>query len=124
KPVSDPGSKGRILLVENFKPHLVQLTRAMLMDGYEVVGTQHAEEGIEIAKNDRIHVAVIGTVMTQAKLKATDVAQKLRETDKDMRFVLLVDGIQVGKALLQAMTQVVKVGLDDCLIKPIEPSQL
>ena len=123
KPVSDPGSKGRVLLVENFKPHLIQLTRSMLLDGYEVVATMHAEEGIEIAKNDRIHVAVIGTVMTQARLKAVDVAQKLRETDQEMRIVLMVDRHQVGDPL-QGVSQAIGIGLDDCLIKPVEPSRL
>lgn len=123
KPVEDPQSKGRVLLVDNFKPSLLQLSQAMLHEGYEVTATTRGEEALEIAQSNRFHLAVVGAALAFAKQTGIELAQKLRETDPDMRLILTVDRYPL-QAALQGVSQVVEVGLDDCLLKPVEPSRL
>ncbi|MBI3547556.1 MAG: response regulator [Elusimicrobia bacterium] len=121
--IDEPNSKGRVLLVDNFKPSLVQLAQAMINEGYEVTALMRGEEALEVAQTTRYQLAVVGAALAFAKQTGIELAQKLRETDPDMRLILTVDRYPL-QAALQGVSQVVEVGLDDCLLKPVEPSRL
>lgn len=121
--LDDPSWKGRILLVDNFRPSLIQLTQSLMAEGYEVTGTMKGEEALELARSDRFHLAVVGAALAFAKQTGIELAQKLREIDPDMRIILMVDQYPL-QAALRGVSQVVEVGLDDCLLKPVEPSRL
>ncbi len=123
KQAVDPGGLGRVLLVDNFKPSLIQQTHALIQKGYEVAACMKAEEAIEYTKNDNYHIAVVGAALVYAQYTGVELAQKMRELDPDMRIILMVDRYPLQTAL-QGVTQVVEVGLDDCLLKPVEPSRL
>ncbi|MFA6093083.1 MAG: hybrid sensor histidine kinase/response regulator [Elusimicrobiota bacterium] len=121
--MEDPKSQGRVLYVDNFKPSLVQASTALMNDGYEVTALMKADEALELAQTDHYHIAVVGAALAYAQHTGIELAQKMRESDPDLRMILLVDRYPLQTAL-QGVSQVVEVGLDDCLLKPVEPSRL
>ncbi|MBI4052329.1 MAG: response regulator [Elusimicrobia bacterium] len=123
QPVEDINSKGRVLLVDNYKLELLNLTKALWAEGYEVVALTQGEKALEIAKTRKFHVAVVGSALAHANLTGKDLSLNLRVLDPDIRIILLVDRYPIQTAL-QGLSQVVEVGLDDCLLKPVEASRL
>ena len=118
-----PGSKGRILLIDNFLPELSAITKTLWSEGFEVTGTLRGEEGLRIGTAERFHLAIVGAALAHAEMTGIQLAQRLREKDPDLRLILLVDRYPLQTAL-QGITKVVEVGLDDCLLKPADPSVL
>ena len=123
RPVVDPLSFGRILIVESFKPALVDLTKNLQEDGYDVSACLSAEDALERSKADVNYVAVVGASLGDGKENGVELAQRLREIDSDLKIILTVDRYPL-KAALQGVTRMVEVGLDDCLLKPVEASRL
>lgn len=123
KTTADAMGLGRVLLVDNSKPSLIQLTAALMSEGYEVAACMKAEEALEYVQTDRFHMGVIGAAIAYAKHTGVELAQKMREFDPDLRLILMVDLYPLNTAL-QGVSQAVEVGLDDCLLKPVEPSRL
>ena len=114
---------GRILLVDNYKPTLAALGQALLGAGHEVVTASGAEEAFQRFEQGAFHLAVIGTAIAYAQHSGAEFAQKLRERDPDMRIIFMVDRYPL-QAALQGVSQVVELGLDDALLKPVESSRL
>ncbi len=113
----------RILLLDNFKPALTMLSQALLGAGYEVTASMDGGEALNACKKGSFHLAVVGTAITFAEHSGAELAQKLRERDPDLRIIFMVDQYPL-KAALQGVSQVVELGLDDALLKPVEPSRL
>ena len=113
----------RILLLDNFKPALTSLTQALQGAGYEVTASMEGAEAMRICQKGSFHIAVIGTAMTFAELTGAELAQKLRERDPDLRIIFMVDQYPL-QAALKGVSQVVELGLDDALLKPVEASRL
>ncbi|MFH2203056.1 MAG: ATP-binding protein [Elusimicrobiota bacterium] len=123
KQTSDPMGLGRVLLVDNYKPSLIQLTTGLIQEGYEVGACMDAEQAMRLIAQDSYHLAVVGAALVYAQHTGIELAQKMREIDPDLRIILMVDQYPLQTAL-KGVTQVVEVGLDDCLLKPVEPSRL
>lgn len=115
--------KERILLLDNFKPALTMLGQALLGAGYEVTASMDGGEALNLCRKGSFHLAVVGTAITFAEHSGAELAQKLRERDPDLRIIFMVDQYPL-KAALQGVSQVVELGLDDALLKPVEPSRL
>ena len=113
----------RILLLDNFKPALTSLSQALLGAGYEVTSTMDGEEALGLCKKGSFHLAVIGTAITFAKLSGAELAQKMRERDPELRIIFMVDQYPL-QAALKGVSQVVELGLDDAILKPVEASRL
>ena len=113
----------RILLLDNFKPTLTALGQALLGAGYEVTSTMDGGEALTLCKKDAFHLAVIGTAITFAEHSGAELAQKMRERDPDLRIIFMVDRYPL-QAALQGVSQVVELGLDDAILKPVEASRL
>ena len=113
----------RILLLDNFKPALTTLTQALLGAGYEVTGTMEGAEALRLCNKGAFHLAVIGTAITSDENSGAGLAQKMRERDPDLRIIFMVEQYPL-KAALQGVSQVVELGLDDALLKPVEASRL
>ncbi|MDA8243807.1 MAG: hybrid sensor histidine kinase/response regulator [Elusimicrobia bacterium] len=113
----------RILLLDNFKPALTMLSQALMGAGYEVTSSMDGAEALRLTQKGTFHLAVIGTAITMAELTGAELAQKMRERDPDMRIIFMVDQYPL-KAALQGVSQVVELGLDDALLKPVEASRL
>ena len=116
---------GRVLLVDNFKPMLIQQTAALISEGYEVSACIDVEESLQVVQSDKMHIAVVGAAIAHAQHTGGELAQKMREMDPDIRIILMIDALGMTlNAAMQGVSQVIEVGLDDCLIKPVEPSRL
>jgi signal transduction histidine kinase len=113
----------RILLLDNFKPALTTLGQALQAAGYEVVQTMDGEEAMRLCSKGAFHLAVVGTAITFAEHSGAELAQKLRERDPDLRIIFMVDQYPL-QAALKGVSQVVELGLDDALLKPVEASRL
>lgn len=119
-----PKEKERILLLDNHKPHMEGLGAALIGSGYDVVMTQDPQEALRLAKrNHAFHLAIVGGATAFAELSGPAIAQKMREFDQDIRIILMVDQYPL-QAALKGISQVVELGLDDALLKPVEASRL
>ncbi|MCM2268176.1 MAG: hybrid sensor histidine kinase/response regulator [Elusimicrobiales bacterium] len=112
----------RILLLDNFKPALASLGQALQGAGYEVTSTMDGEDALGLCQKGAFHLAVIGAT-NFAQHSGAELAQKLRERDPDLRIIFMVDQYPL-KAALQGVSQVVELGLDDAILKPVEASRL
>ena len=113
----------RILLLDNFKPALTGLTQALQGAGYEVTATMDGSEALKLCNKGAFHLAVIGTAITMGEHSGGELAQKMRERDPDLRIIFMVEQYPL-KAALQGVSQVVELGLDDAILKPVEASRL
>ncbi|MFA6003500.1 MAG: hybrid sensor histidine kinase/response regulator [Elusimicrobiota bacterium] len=118
-----PQEKERILLLDNFKPTLAALGQALIGAGYEVVTASNGEEVMSDFRQGAYNLAIIGTAIAYAQHSGAEFAQKLREHDPDLRIIFMVDRYPL-QAALQGVSQVVELGLDDALLKPVESSRL
>jgi two-component system phosphate regulon sensor histidine kinase PhoR len=94
-----------------------------MQEGYEVCACPDAKATLDRAARDVFHLAVLSTTVAKSGQAAIDLAQKLREIDPEMRIILMVERRPEGGDLA-SVSQAVEVGLDDCLLKPVEPSRL
>lgn len=115
--------KERVLLLENFKPALTTLGQALVGRGYEVTSSMDGEEALRLCKKGAFHLAVISTAIPFGQHNGAELAQKLREHDPDLRIIFMVDRYPL-QAALQGVSQVVELGLDDAILKPVEASRL
>ncbi|PIU19256.1 MAG: hypothetical protein COT18_08490 [Elusimicrobia bacterium CG08_land_8_20_14_0_20_59_10] len=113
----------RILLLDNFKPALTTLGQALQGAGYAVTSSMDGGEALGLCKKGSFHLAVIGTAITFAEHSGAELAQKMRERDPDMRIIFMVDQYPL-QAALKGVSQVVELGLDDAILKPVEASRL
>ncbi|MEI7527631.1 MAG: hybrid sensor histidine kinase/response regulator, partial [Elusimicrobiota bacterium] len=120
--IKDRGTE-RILLLDNFKPALTTLGQALQGAGYAVTSSMDGEEALGLCIKGAFHLAVIGTAITYAEHSGAELAQKLRERDPDLRIIFMVDQYPL-QAALKGVSQVVELGLDDAILKPVEASRL
>ncbi|MDO8805275.1 MAG: ATP-binding protein [Elusimicrobiota bacterium] len=113
----------RILLLDNLKPAMTPLGQALQGAGYEVTSTTDGEEALGLCKKGAFHLAVIGTSATSDQYSGAELAQKMREHDPDLRIIFMVDQYPL-QAALKGVSQVVELGLDDAILKPVEASRL
>ncbi len=121
---SGPREKERLLLVDNDLPTLSRLSEALLALGYEVVSTVDGEEAIRLMEAKPFALAAVGgSALEATKLAGAKLALAMREKDKDLRIVLMVDQFPVQDAL-KGVSRAVELGLDDAILKPIDISRL
>ena len=121
---SGPREKERLLLVDNDLPTLSRLSEALLAIGYEVVTTVDGEEAMRLMHTKPFQLAAIGgSALEATKFAGAKLALAMRENDKDLRIILMVDQFPVQDAL-KGVSRAVELGLDDALLKPIDVSRL
>ncbi|UPT74741.1 MAG: ATP-binding protein [Elusimicrobiota bacterium] len=119
--------KERVLIVDNDIPTVSRLSEALLSLGYEVETTNDGDEAQKLIQKKPFHLAALGgsAIETASAAKATGVrlALKMREVDKNLCIILMMDQFPVQEAL-KGVTRAVELGLDDALLKPIEASRM
>ena len=119
-----PREKERLLIVDNDVPTLSRLTETLISLGFDVVTTTSGEEALTLSEVKPFHLAAIGgSALETTKLSGSNLALKLREKDKDLHFILMVDQFPVQDAL-KGVSRAVELGLDDAILKPIDASRL
>ncbi|OGR84768.1 MAG: hypothetical protein A3J74_00730 [Elusimicrobia bacterium RIFCSPHIGHO2_02_FULL_57_9] len=99
------------------------MTQALAGAGYDVLPSLDGDQALELTRTGRFHLAVIGTAIAYAQHSGIELAQQLRESDPDLRIIFMVEQYPLQTAL-KGVSQVVELGLDDALLKPVEPSRL
>ncbi len=121
---SGPREVERILIVDNEMATLARLSEVLLSRGYEVATTSDGEEGLRLMQKKPFALAAIGgSALEATKLAGAKLALAMREKDKDLRIVLMIDQFPAQDAL-KGVSRAVELGLDDALLKPIDVSRL
>ncbi len=121
---SGPREVERILLIDNELATLSRLSEALLSQGYEVATTTDGEEGLRLMQKKPFALAAIGgSALEATKLAGAKLALAMREKDKDLRIVLMIDQFPAQDAL-KGVSRAVELGLDDAILKPIDLSRL
>ena len=121
---SGPREVERILLIDNEVATLARLSEALLSRGYEVATTSDGEEGLRLMQKKPFALAAIGgSALEATKLAGAKLALAMREKDKDLRIVLMIDQFPAQDAL-KGVSRAVELGLDDAILKPIDISRL
>lgn len=121
---SGPREVERILLIDNEMTTLARLSEALLARGYEVATTTDGEEGMRLMEKKPFALAAIGgSALEATKLAGAKLALAMREKDKDLRIVLMIDQFPAQDAL-KGVSRAVELGLDDAILKPIDVTRL
>ncbi|MCR4296433.1 MAG: ATP-binding protein, partial [Elusimicrobia bacterium] len=121
---SGPREVERILLIDNELTTLARLSEALLARGYEVASTTDGEEGMRLMEKKPFALAAIGgSALEATKLAGAKLALAMREKDKDLRIVLMIDQFPAQDAL-KGVSRAVELGLDDAILKPIDVTRL
>lgn len=121
---SGPREVERILIIDNELATLSRLSEALLSQGYEVATTTDGEEGLRLMQKKPFALAAIGgSALEATKLAGAKLALAMREKDKDLRIVLMIDQFPAQDAL-KGVSRAVELGLDDAILKPIDLSRL
>ena len=121
---SSPREMERILIIDNEVATLARLSEALLSQGYEVATTIDGEEGLRLMQKKPFALAAVGgSALETTKLAGAKLALAMREKDKDLRIVLLIDQFPAQDAL-KGVSRAVELGLDDAILKPIDTSRL
>jgi len=121
---SGPREVERILIVDNELATLARLSEALLSRGYEVATTTDGEEGMRLMQKKPFALAAIGgSALEATKLAGAKLALAMREKDKELRIVLMIDQFPAQDAL-KGVSRAVELGLDDAILKPIDVTRL
>jgi len=122
-----PREVERILIVDtvdNEMTTLARLSEALLSRGYEVLTTTDGEEGLRLMQKKPFALAAIGgSALETTRLMGAKLALAMREKDKDLRIVLMIDQFPAQDAL-KGVSRAIELGLDDAILKPIDVSRL
>lgn len=122
-----PREVERILIVDtmdNEMTTLARLSEALLSRGYEVETTTDGEEGLRLMQRKAFALAAIGgSALETTRLMGAKLALAMRERDKDLRIVLMIDQFPAQDAL-KGVSRAIELGLDDAILKPIDVSRL
>jgi len=118
-----PRGGGRILLAESNKAYVIAMGQALMVAGYEVVTAGDGEEALRHFRPGAYDLSVIGTAIAYGQHSGAEFAQKLRKQDPDLRIIFIVDQFP-AETVTKRLGEVVKLGLDDALVRPVEPVQL
>lgn len=107
-----PGSRGRILIVDDEKGTREALAEILGEDGYAVSVAADGVEGFEKVQTEAPEVVISDFKMP--RLDGLNLLRKALEVDPDLRFVLMT-AFGTIKTAVEAM----KLGAEDYLVKPI-----
>ncbi|MBI5245690.1 MAG: response regulator [Elusimicrobia bacterium] len=121
---SGPRDKERLLIVDNEMNSLSRLSEAFIALGYEVSTTMDGDEAQTLMRQKPFALAAIGgsaieTAASATKLTGVRLASKMRELDKDMCVIMMVEQFPAQDAL-KRLSKAIEAGLDDAILKPID----
>jgi signal transduction histidine kinase len=116
--------KPRVLIAENQKAVLEGYAQALVANGYEVTPVVDAEKVLAaIGQPGSYNLVALGLPMAFVPNSSLELAKRLRDADKDLAILLLVDPNPAPTAT-QAMSQASSLEVDEALLKPVTPGQL
>ena len=107
----------RILLVEDEPGLVLTITDLLEAEGYEVETASNGEAGLMKAQSGAFDLVILDVMLP--KKNGFDVCRELRQQGKDVAILLLTAKTQVVDRVVG-----LKLGADDYLTKPFDPSEL
>ncbi|GAB1580635.1 MULTISPECIES: ActR/PrrA/RegA family redox response regulator transcription factor [Phyllobacteriaceae] len=111
------GSDPSLLLVDDDKPFLQRLARAMESRGFQVTTAESVEEGIAAVKNSAPAYAVVD--MRLGDGNGLDIIEAIRSRREDTRAIVLT-----GYGNIATAVNAVKLGAIDYLSKPADADEV
>ena len=110
--------KGRhILLIDDDETIVVPFQLILQKEGYEVDTALNGRQALEKA-GDTEYYMVISDVMLP-DIRGIDIAKKIRKHNMNTRFIIMTGFPDLAESI-----KLIDVGIDEILIKPIEPDEL
>lgn len=107
----------RILLIEDEPGLVLTITDLLTAEGYEVQSAGDGEEGLRQASSGRFDLVVLDVMLPRKT--GYDVCRELRQSGVDTAILMLTAKTQVVDRVVG-----LKLGADDYLTKPFDPSEL
>lgn len=114
---TDVDQKATILIVDDDKPFLVRLGRAMEARGFNALTANSISSGLEIANQTPPAYAVVDMRLEDGN--GIELVEKLRECQPDCRSVILT-----GYGNIATAVSAVKLGATDYLAKPADADEI
>lgn len=113
-------SKGRILIIDDDPDLLRGYSRIVGNEGYEVLKTSDAEEGLRLCRDEHPDLVLLDAVLTDTT--GVEVCKQIKEdSDLTSSFVLMISG---QKTSPEDLAKALESGADGYLTKPVEPKVL
>ena len=107
----------RILLVEDEPGLLLTVSDLLTAEGYDVETAGDGESGLAKATSGKFHLAILDVMLPRKS--GFDVCRELRQRGVDIAILMLTAKSQVVDRVVG-----LKLGADDYLTKPFDPSEL
>ena len=107
----------RILLVEDEPGLVLTVSDLLAAEGYEVETAGDGESGLSKAAGGKFHLAILDVMLPRKS--GFDVCRELRQRGVDIAILMLTAKSQVVDRVVG-----LKLGADDYLTKPFDPSEL
>ena len=118
-PVSPPGRKGRVLLVDDEETVREVCASMLEVIGYDVITAENGEEGVERDRERWREIDLVILDMIMPKMGGRDCFRKIREINPQVRVIL-----STGYSLEGAVQEILREGMDGFIQKPYRLDQL
>lgn len=107
----------RILLVDDDETIITPFQLILQNEGYQVDIALTGQQALEKLEEADYQVAIIDIILPD--IKGEEIARKIRKQNDDIRFIIITGYSEIADSV-----EAIDVGIDDILLKPIEPDEL
>ena len=107
----------RILLVDDDETITTPFQLILQNAGYQVDIALTGQQALEKLEETDYQVAILDIILPD--IKGEEIARKIRKQNDDIRFIIIT-----GHSEIDDSVEAIDVGIDDILLKPIEPDEL
>lgn len=107
----------RILLVDDDETIITPFQLILQNAGYQVDIALTGQQALEKLEEADYQVAIIDIKLPD--IKGEEIARKIRKQNDDIRFIIITGYSEIADSV-----EAIDIGIDDILLKPIEPDEL
>lgn len=107
----------RILLVDDDETIITPFQLILQNAGYQVDIALTGQQALEKLEEADYQVAILDIILPD--IKGEEIARKIRKQNDDIRFIIITGYSEIADSV-----EAIDVGIDDILLKPIEPDEL
>ncbi len=107
----------RILLVDDDETIITPFQLILQNEGYQVDIALTGQQALEKLEEADYQVAILDIILPD--IKGEEIARKIRKQNDDIRFIIITGYSEIADSV-----EAIDVGIDDILLKPIEPDEL
>jgi len=107
----------RILLVDDDETIIAPFQLVLQEAGYQVDTALTGQQALEKTEKAEYQMAILDVKLPD--IKGIDVARKMRKQHEDIRLIIMTGYPEIADSI-----ETIDVGIDEILIKPIDPDEL